>query len=330
MASGLSASFLPSCSLPWLYRVADMGSMRQGTRRVPWLVHPAVQHLCSLTLGCPRPQIPVLYSILQCCSSSWARLTGTALLPLCPPCRAEELRGIQVGLYQLWASQLGAALCRCLPGPCCESSESCSTSSHFPLETVLTASLACLIVLRLYLGCCRVLGYRKGHWGGGPDSLCVTLFSYSYDWWVINLILFWNILAPVERATVALLWNFSTVGEFLYSWWHFSTYASKYSTNTLSPFILPAVTTQMCSFKCPDLSVPLGRDHLYAADLQPGTMTRFSCLSACHDCKGLLSFVISLLISVGKHPWRTGPSHAQGKEAFEDTLSCTGPCPEEF
>lgn len=117
-----------------------------------------------------------LYSILQCCSPSWAPLTGAALFPLHPACRAEEFRGIQVGLYQLWASQLGAALCRCLPGLCCESSESASTSSYFTLETVLTASLACLIVLKLYLWCWRVLGYRKGHWGGGPDSLCVTLF----------------------------------------------------------------------------------------------------------------------------------------------------------
>lgn len=112
-----------------------------------------------------------LYSILQCCSPSWAPLTGTALFPLHPACRAEEFRGIQVGLYQLWASQLGAALCRCLPGPCCESSE----SAALPPTSLLRQCLQPVLPVWLFSSCiCDV----AESWGIGKDIEEVDLIAF--------------------------------------------------------------------------------------------------------------------------------------------------------
>lgn len=229
----------------------------------------------------------MLISILGCSHRHWsisppapkpAGLRGTERLRwVCASCESHSWEQLCVGVCQ---------------GPAVKAQR----AAALPPTSLLRQCLQPVLLVWLFSGCiwdvAECWSTRKGHWGGGPDSLCVTLadfFSYSYDWWVINLILLWNILPPVERATVALLWNFSTVSEFLYSWWHFSTYASKYSTNTLSPFIFPVVTTRMWSFKCPDLAVPLGRDHLCAVDLQSGTMTRFICQHAvaAKDCKAL-------------------------------------------
>lgn len=195
----------------------------------------------------------------------------------------ERFRWVCASCESLSWEQLCVGVCQ---GPAVKAQKAAALPPTSLLR-LLTAPLACLIVLRLHLGCCRVLEYKERtlrRWTWQPLCNTCWFFSYSYDWWVIKLILLWNILVHVERATVALLWNFFTVGEFLYSWWHFSTYASKYSTNTLSPFILPVVTTQMCSFKCPDLAVPLGRDHLYAVDLESGTMKH---VMASKDCKAL-------------------------------------------
>ena len=84
-------------------------------------------------------------------------------LPFCTQvCRIEKHGEIWVGRYKLWVSQSWATLCRCLPGACYESSESCRTSTYFPLEMIVpTARLVCLIVLRLQSRCCRVLGYKE-------------------------------------------------------------------------------------------------------------------------------------------------------------------------
>lgn len=71
-------------------------------------------------------------------------------LPFCTPgCVIEKHREMRVGRYKLWVSQSWAALCRCLPAACYESSESCRASTYFSLEIVPTAHLVCLIVLRL-------------------------------------------------------------------------------------------------------------------------------------------------------------------------------------
>lgn len=332
MTPDLSISFLPLLFLALTLQPGWHGQYEARSRKCPLACAS-----CSPSHLQPDPCIsqakaPCARIIsLQCCSPSWAPLQALLYSPPAP--RPAGLRGTErfrwacASCESLSWEQLCGGVCQ---GPAVKAQE----AAALPPTPLLRQHLQPILLVWLFSGCiwdvAESWSIRKGHWGGGPDSLCVTLvdfFSYSYDWWVINLILLWNYRAEI---TVALLWNFSTVGEFLYGWWNFSIYASKYSTNTLSPFILPVVTTQMCSFKCPDLAVPLGRDHLYAVDLQSGTMTRFSCLSACHGCKGLQSFVISLLIPVGRHPWRTGLSHAQGSEAFEDILSCTGPCPEEF
>lgn len=112
-----------------------------------------------------------LYSILQCCSPSWAPLTGAALFPLHPACRAEEFRGIQVGLYQLWGSQLGAALCRCLPGPCCESSE----SAALPPTSLLRQCLQPVLPVWLFSSCICDVGES---WGIGKDIEEVDLIAF--------------------------------------------------------------------------------------------------------------------------------------------------------
>lgn len=71
-------------------------------------------------------------------------------LPFCTQvCRTANHRAIWVGWYKLWVAQSWAALCRCLPGACYESSENCRASTYFPLETVPPDCLVRLIVLRL-------------------------------------------------------------------------------------------------------------------------------------------------------------------------------------
>lgn len=140
----------------------------QSVTSTPWpLDLPGQRLLCLL-----YQQPAVLISIL---GSSQALL----YFPSCSQaCRAEQHREIQVGLCQLWVSQVGAALCRCLPGPCCESSESCSV----PPTSLLRQYLQPVLLVWLFSGCiwdgAEFWSIRKGHWGGGPDSLCVTLADF--------------------------------------------------------------------------------------------------------------------------------------------------------
>lgn len=66
------------------------------------------------------------------------------------------------------------------------------------------------------------------------DTLCVTLEDFFLTVMTAELCieyLLWNILAPEEQATIALLMTFSTVDDFFYRWWHLSTYARKYGTS---------------------------------------------------------------------------------------------------
>lgn len=120
---------------------------------------------CSPSPLQPDPWVSQAKDPCACCrrgsSPSWALSGHYFISPPAP--RPAGLRSTERFRWVCTSceSQWGAALCRCLPGPCCESSKSCSASTYFPLETVLTAHLACLSVLRLYLGCCRVLQYKE-------------------------------------------------------------------------------------------------------------------------------------------------------------------------
>lgn len=63
-----------------------------------------------------------------------------------------------------------------------------------------------------------------------------------------------NIIAPKDRATIALLMTFVAFDVFPY------TCPENMSLRgVLLPLLLPVVTTQMCSLKCPDLAISLGR-----------------------------------------------------------------------
>lgn len=139
MTSGLSVSFPPLLLLPpnfaWL--TWAIWGKEQDVYHGLCILQSITSTAWPLGLPGQRPLCLLQKGVISILSTLWALL----YFPSCTQaCRAEEHWEIQVGLYQLWVT-VG--------------------STYFPLETVLTAHLACLSVLRLYLGCCRVLEYKE-------------------------------------------------------------------------------------------------------------------------------------------------------------------------
>lgn len=87
--------------------------------------------------------------------------------------------------------------------------------------------------------------------------------------------------------------TFSTADEFFYSWWHFLHMPANMALNgTLSPFILPVVTTKICSLKCLDLA---GKDVWRWSGPSPAQSRGTS--EGLLGCRG--SYLVQFLISAG-------------------------------
>lgn len=154
-----------------------MGNMRQGTRCVPWIVHPAVHHLYSLTPGSPRPKTPVL--VAEGGHLHPEHSLGTALFPLLHPglqgWGALRDSGGSVPAVSHSGEQLCVGVCQ---GPAVKAQK----AAALPPTSLLRQYLQPISLVWVFSGCiwdvAESWSIRKGHWGGGPDSLCVTLADF--------------------------------------------------------------------------------------------------------------------------------------------------------